>query len=45
MCTTVKHLMLCALLVAGTTVVFCRGMNYLHQHKPEAVVHRDLKPR
>ncbi|BBN07980.1 protein MpMAPKKK9 [Marchantia polymorpha subsp. ruderalis] len=21
-----------------------RGMNYLHAHKPEAVVHRDLKP-
>ncbi|CAK9225179.1 unnamed protein product [Sphagnum troendelagicum] len=36
-------------LEAGTAVQFAldiaRGMNYLHQHKPEAVVHRDLKPR
>ncbi|KAL5996028.1 hypothetical protein ACLOJK_026101 [Asimina triloba] len=22
-----------------------RGMNYLHQHKPHAIVHRDLTPR
>lgn len=22
-----------------------RGMNYLHNHKPEAIIHRDLKPR
>ncbi|CAK9210161.1 unnamed protein product [Sphagnum jensenii] len=21
-----------------------RGMNYLHEHKPEAIIHRDLKP-
>lgn len=21
-----------------------RGMNYLHQHKPEAIIHRDLEP-
>lgn len=23
---------------------FCRGMNYLHEHKPEAIIHRDLEP-
>ncbi|MCD7459058.1 hypothetical protein HAX54_039919 [Datura stramonium] len=22
-----------------------RGMNYLHQHKPHAIIHRDLTPR
>eukprot|EP00897_Mesotaenium_endlicherianum_P001955 jgi/Mesen1/1788/ME000014S01189 len=22
-----------------------RGMNYLHNHKPDAIIHRDLKPR
>ena len=21
-----------------------RGMNYLHEHKPEAIIHRDLEP-
>ncbi|KAG0630644.1 hypothetical protein M758_1G194000 [Ceratodon purpureus] len=33
----------------GTAICFAldiaRGMNYLHQHKPNAIVHRDLKPR
>lgn len=26
---------------------FCvyRGMNYLHQHKPRPIIHRDLTPR
>ncbi|KAK8654524.1 hypothetical protein V6N13_128487 [Hibiscus sabdariffa] len=23
----------------------CRGMNYLHQHRPHAIIHRDLTPR
>eukprot|EP00270_Netrium_digitus_P006193 TRINITY_DN1849_c0_g2_i1.p1 TRINITY_DN1849_c0_g2~~TRINITY_DN1849_c0_g2_i1.p1 ORF type:complete len:504 (+),score=104.50 TRINITY_DN1849_c0_g2_i1:184-1695(+) len=27
------------------TLDIARGMNYLHQHKPKAVVHRDLKPQ
>ncbi|KAA8526224.1 hypothetical protein F0562_008037 [Nyssa sinensis] len=31
-----------------TTVKFAldiaRGMNYLHEHKPEAIIHRDLEP-
>lgn len=29
------------------TVIFvyiCRGINYLHEHKPEAIIHRDLEP-
>lgn len=34
---------------ARTAICFAldiaRGMNYLHQHKPNAIVHRDLKPR
>jgi serine/threonine protein kinase len=21
-----------------------RGMNYLHEHKPQAIIHRDLEP-
>lgn len=25
-------------------VFYCRGMNYLHEHKPEAIIHRDLEP-
>ncbi|KAF5177325.1 Integrin-linked protein kinase [Thalictrum thalictroides] len=32
-----------------TTVAYAldiaRGMNYLHQHKPHAIIHRDLTPR
>ncbi|XP_057726007.1 integrin-linked protein kinase 1 [Arachis stenosperma] len=32
----------------GTAVKFAldiaRGMNYLHEHKPEAIIHRDLEP-
>ncbi|KAJ6824327.1 serine/threonine-protein kinase STY8-like isoform X1 [Iris pallida] len=32
----------------GTAVWFAldiaRGMNYLHEHKPEAIIHRDLEP-
>lgn len=23
---------------------FCRGINYLHENKPEAIIHRDLEP-
>lgn len=22
----------------------CRGMNYLHEHRPETIIHRDLEP-
>ncbi|KAF8413176.1 hypothetical protein HHK36_001152 [Tetracentron sinense] len=33
----------------STAVAFAldiaRGMNYLHQHKPHAIIHRDLSPR
>eukprot|EP00850_Spirogloea_muscicola_P008844 SM000048S16556 [mRNA] locus=s48:442986:449032:+ [translate_table: standard] len=36
-------------LEASTAVSFAldiaRGMNYLHEHRPDAIVHRDLKPR
>ncbi|XAR59287.1 Non-specific serine/threonine protein kinase [Bertholletia excelsa] len=32
----------------GTAIVFAldiaRGMNYLHENKPEAIIHRDLEP-
>ncbi|KAL6991296.1 hypothetical protein U1Q18_009413 [Sarracenia purpurea var. burkii] len=35
-------------LKAATAVRFAldiaRGMNYLHEHKPEAIIHRDLEP-
>eukprot|EP01018_Ginkgo_biloba_P034413 Gb_14428 [translate_table: standard] len=28
-----------------SSVAIMKGMNYLHQHKPNAIVHRDLTPR
>ncbi|XP_040363065.1 integrin-linked protein kinase 1 [Rosa chinensis] len=31
--------------VVGYALDIARGMNYLHQHKPRPIIHRDLTPR
>ena len=30
--------------LCGIPSFFGRGMNYLHEHKPEAIIHCDLEP-
>ncbi|CAI5475001.1 unnamed protein product [Closterium sp. Yama58-4] len=32
-------------IAVGYGLDIARGMNYLHNHKPESIIHRDLKPR